>query len=59
VFHRLPQEEMTPVLSNLIRVFPPVCLIPTIGLRIEFIKQNRGLFLRYGTCAQVVKLALG
>jgi ribonuclease Z len=64
VFHRLPQEEMIPVLSNPeFRVFasPVRHLIPTIGLRIEFPPSGKALAYSCDTepCPQVIQLAAG
>ncbi len=64
VFHRLPQEEMVPVLSNPeFRVFssPVQHLVPTIGLRIEFPQTGRTLAYSCDTepCPQVIHLASG
>jgi ribonuclease Z len=64
VFHRLPQEEMIPVLSNPeFRVYasPVRHLIPTIGLRFEFLQSGKTLAYSCDTepCPQVVNLASG
>jgi ribonuclease Z len=63
-FHRLPLEEMTPVLENReYRVFAsPVChLIPTIGLRIESLNSHKTVAYSCDTepCPQVIRLAAG
>ncbi len=64
VFHRLPQEEMIPVLSNPeFRVFasPVRHLVPTIGLRIEYPQSGKSMAYSCDTepCPQVVQLASG
>lgn len=64
VFHRLPTEEMTPVLENEeYRVYasPVRHLIPTIGLRVEFLQSGKTMAYSCDTepCPQVVKLAEG
>lgn len=63
-FHRLPDEELTPVLENdEFRVFasPVRHLIPTIGLRIELKHSGKTLAYSCDTepCPQVVRLAEG
>lgn len=63
-FHRLPQEEMTPVLENdEFRVFasPVRHLIPTIGLRVEDLKTGKSIAYSCDTepCPQVLRLAEG
>jgi len=63
-FHRLPQEEMTPVLENSdFRVFasPVRHLVPTIGIRVEFVKSHKSMAYSCDTepCPQVIKLASG
>ncbi len=64
VFHRLPQEDMIPVLSNPeFRVFasPVRHLVPNIGLRIEFLRSGKSMAYSCDTepCPQVVELAAG
>ncbi|MEW6716177.1 MAG: MBL fold metallo-hydrolase [Chloroflexota bacterium] len=64
VFHRLPAEEMVPVLENSeyrIHASPVKHLIPTIGLRIEAIRSQKVLVYSCDTepCPQVVRLAQG
>ncbi len=64
VFHRLPQEDMTPVLENdEYRVYasPVQHLIPTIGLRVEFLQTQKTMAYSCDTepCPQVVRLAEG
>lgn len=61
-FHRLPEEEHTPIFEcSQWRVFSsPVChMIPAIGLRIEFSQTGRVLAYSCDTspCSQVVRLA--
>ena len=63
-FHRLPHEEMTPVMeNNEFRVFasPVRHLMPTIGVRIEFLETHKSMAYSCDTepCPQVVKLASG
>ncbi len=63
-FCRMPQEDMTLVMENKeYRVYAsPVChLLPTIGLRIEFLETGKVLAYSCDTepCPQVVKLAAG
>ncbi len=63
-FHRLPEEELTPVLDNdEFRIFasPVRHLIPTIGLRVEFSRSGKVLAYSCDTepCPQVVRLASG
>lgn len=62
VFHRVPEEEMVPVLeSEEFHIFAsPVChIIPTIGLRVE--ARQTGKVVAYSCdtepCSQVVRLA--
>jgi ribonuclease Z len=62
ILQRLPEEEENPVLENAEwRVFStPVChLIPTIGLRVEFIRSGKSMAYSCDTepCPQVVRLA--
>lgn len=64
IFHRLPDEEMTPVVeAGDFRVFasPVRHLIPTIGLRIEFPASGKSLAYSCDTepCSQVIRLAAG
>lgn len=64
VFYRLPSEEMTKVLeSEEFRFFssPVKHFIPTIGLRIEFLKSNKTVAYSCDTepCEQVIRLAEG
>ncbi len=64
VFHRLPQEEMTPVLENdefRIIASPVRHMVPTIGLRVENLQSHRSIVYSCDTepCAQVVRLAGG
>jgi ribonuclease Z len=64
VFYRLPSEEMTPVLEcEEFRFFssPVQHFIPTIGLRIEFLKTNKIVAYSCDTepCHQVLHLAEG
>jgi ribonuclease Z len=61
IFHRLPEEEMTPVLETEdFRIFAsPVChIIPTIGLRIEAVQTGKTIAYSCDTepCSQVVRL---
>jgi len=61
-FHRLSEEEMTLVVEdNEVRVLSsPVChLIPTIGLRIEFLQSRKAIAYSCDTepCPQVIRLA--
>ena len=63
-FCRMPQEDMTLVMENKeYRVYAsPVChLLPTIGLRIEFLETGKVLAYSCDTepCPQVIKLAAG
>jgi ribonuclease Z len=63
-FHRLPLEEMTLVFENReFRLFasPVSHLIPTIGLRIEFLKSRKTVAYSCDTepCPQVIRLAEG
>jgi ribonuclease Z len=63
-FLRLPEEELSPVYETPEwRVFSsPVChLIPTIGLRVEFIRSGKTLAYSSDTepCPEVVRLAKG
>ena len=62
VFHRLPQQDKTPVLESAeFRVTAsPVChLLPTIGLRFEVLQTGKSLAYSCDTepCNQVVDLA--
>ena len=64
VFHRLPQEEMTPVLENdefRIIASPVRHMVPTIGLKVENLQSHRSIVYSCDTepCAQVVRLAHG
>jgi ribonuclease Z len=64
VFHRLPDHEMLPVLECeefRILATPVQHFIPTIGLRIEFLKSQKVLAYSCDTepCPQVVRLAEG
>jgi len=61
-FHRLPAQELTPVLEcSDFRIFssPVQHLVPTIGLRFEF--DHAGKVMAYSSdtepCAQVIRLA--
>ena len=63
-FYRLPSQEMTAVLDNgefHIFASPVQHLIPTIGLRIEFIISKKSMAYSCDTepCAQVIQLAEG
>ena len=63
-FHRLPEQEMTPVFSrDDYRIFcsPVHHLIPNIGLRVEFTKTGKVLAYSCDTepCQEVVRLAAG
>lgn len=63
-FHHLPEENLTLVLETpefRIQSSPVNHLIPTIGLRIEFLEQNRLVAYSGDTepCPQVVDLAAG
>jgi len=63
-FFRLPNEDMTSVLENdEFRIFssPVKHLVPTIGLRIEFLKQDKILAYSSDTepCPQTIALAAG
>jgi ribonuclease Z len=63
-FHNLPEEELTPVLeTEEFRVFasPVRHLIPTIGLRVEFLDTGKNLAYSCDTepCAEVVRLGSG
>lgn len=62
VFNQLPEEEMTKVMAcEEWRVYAsPVChVIPTIGLRVEFLPSEKALAYSSDTepCPQVVRLA--
>jgi ribonuclease Z len=62
VFHRLPQEEMTPVLENdefRIIASPVRHMVPTIGLRLENVQSRTSVAYSCDTepCEQVVRLA--
>ena len=62
IFHHLPDHEMTPVIdAQDLRIFssPVVHLIPTIGLRVEFIDSGGVLAYSGDTqaCPAVVRLA--
>jgi ribonuclease Z len=64
VFYRLPAQEMIPVLEcDEFRLFaaPVQHFIPTIGLRIEFLKSGKVLAYSCDTepCSQVLRLADG
>jgi ribonuclease Z len=64
VFHRLPAQEMIQVLECeefSIRAMPVQHFIPTIGLRIEFLKSKKLLAYSCDTepCPQVIRLAEG
>jgi ribonuclease Z len=61
-FHRLPKEEMTPLLeTSEIRIFssPVRHLLPTIGLRVEFPQTGKVMAYSCDTepCSQVLRLA--
>jgi ribonuclease Z len=61
-FYRLPEDEMTPVMTDsTIRIFasPVRHVIPTIGLRIEFPESSKVLAYSCDTepCPEVVNLA--
>lgn len=63
-FHRLPHREMTPVLETeefRIIASPVRHLIPTIGLRVEFLKTGKVLAYSCDTepCPSVIDLAAG
>lgn len=63
-FHRLPEEEMSPILhSPEFSIYAsPVChLVPTLGLRIEFPLSDKVFAYSCDTepCQQVVRLASG
>jgi len=63
-FYRLPMQEMTPVLeSKEFRIFasPVQHMVPTVGLRLEFIRSKKSLAYSCDTepCAQVIRLAEG
>lgn len=63
-FHRLPIQEMTPVIdSPEFRIFssPVRHLLPTIGLRFDFGGVNKSMAYSCDTepCAQVIRLAAG
>jgi ribonuclease Z len=63
-FCRLPAQEMAPVLDSAdIRIFssPVRHLLPTIGLRLEFIQTNKVLAYSCDTepCTEVIRLAAG
>ena len=63
-FHRLPAQEMVPVLEcSEFRILaaPVKHIIPTIGLRIDFSKSKKGLAYTSDTepCPQVLRLANG
>lgn len=63
-FHRLPEDELAPVLEKKdFRIFasPVRHLIPTVGLRVEFPQSGRVLAYSCDTepCPQVVRLASG
>ncbi len=64
VFHRLPQEEMTPVLENdefRIISSPVRHMVPTIGLKVENLQSHQSIAYSCDTepCPQVVSLARG
>lgn len=64
VFHRLPTQEMTPVMENdefRITASPVQHLIPTIGLRVENVNSHKSMAYSCDTepCPQVVRLASG
>jgi len=64
IFHRLPEQAMTPVLEcDEFRILAAQVqhLIPTIGLRIEFVNSKKVLAYSCDTepCPQVVRLADG
>jgi ribonuclease Z len=64
VFHRLPQEEMTPVLDNdEFRFFasPVRHMVPTIGLRVDNLQSLKSIAYSCDTepCPQVIRLAEG
>ena len=63
-FHRIPQEEMTIVIEDdglRITASPVKHLIPTLGLRVDFIPEGRVMTYSCDTepCPQVEKLAEG
>lgn len=62
IFHNLPEEEMAPVINGKdVRIFasPVNHLVPTIGLRVEFLDSGRVLAYSSDTqpCPAVVRLA--
>lgn len=64
IFHRLPEQEMSLALGSAhlkIYTSPVKHLIPTIGLRVEFIQENKVLAYSCDTepCPQVIELARG
>jgi ribonuclease Z len=64
VFYRLPMQDMIPVLESdefQISAVPVQHFIPTIGLRIKFIKSNKIIAYSCDTepCPQVIRLAEG
>ncbi len=63
-FHRLPEKEMAPVLDGVdMNIFssPVHHIVPTIGLRVEFKKEDKVLAYSCDTepCAEVERLAAG
>jgi ribonuclease Z len=63
-FHRLPEEELAPVLDAgdfQVSASPVRHLIPTIGLRIEFNSSGKSIAYSCDTqpCEEVVRLAAG
>lgn len=63
-FHRLPAEEMTPVLhcsDFIIHASPVKHMIPNIGLRIEFVQSQKVMAYSCDTepCDEVIRLSDG
>ena len=64
IFHRLPEQELVPVLECeefRMQAMPVQHFVPTIGLRIEFLKSMKVLAYSCDTepCPQVLRLADG
>jgi ribonuclease Z len=64
MFHRMPEEEMAPVLETpefRIYASPVRHFIPTIGLRVEFLQTDKVMAYSCDTqpCEEVVRLAAG
>lgn len=62
IFHQLPNQEMAPVINtNRLRIYssPVNHLIPTVGLRVEFVQEGKVMAYSCDTepCAQVLRLS--